>query len=105
MQEQNNTNNIIDYVACYQEKPSSFFWKHIIARIIIICVIVLCSFFIFEGCAVKEKEVVKYQLVNVPVKCEVEKPERPASSGDLLVDNALIMKYTEELEIALEMCL
>lgn len=52
------------------------------------------------GCAAK----VEYRDVYIPQKCLVEDIKRPSPTGDILKDNARILKYTEMLEANIDRC-
>lgn len=59
------------------------------------------------GCA--EPRVV-YQKVNVPVKCDIDKPKKPMYNdpktlGDFNVLLSMVLSYSERLEAALDFCL
>lgn len=54
---------------------------------------------LFLGCA---KEV---QVVNVPQKCSIPIPPKPAYTGNTPVDVINILKHTELLEADLKFCI
>lgn len=63
---------------------------------------IFCIFFIinFKGCA---KRVV-YKEVKVPIKCDIELPEKPRFSGDLATDISRALEHSELLEKDLIFC-
>lgn len=54
---------------------------------------------LFAGCA---QPVV--QMVEVPVKCKVEKPPRPSKSDDYFETLKSLMVYLRELEVIVSHC-
>lgn len=63
-------------------------------------VFVICVFFI-QGCAYKTQ----YERVNVPVKCDIDKPIKPNLDSNFLPENIKnLLIYTESLESALNHC-
>ncbi|WDL74219.1 hypothetical protein IP360_05040 [Helicobacter winghamensis] len=58
----------------------------------------------FGGCASKPMVKVEIQEVFVPIKCNVEIPQRPKRQGMLVENIRAIALYAEKLEIALKEC-
>jgi hypothetical protein len=72
---------------------------------------VLCALLIFagwfvSGCAggagAYEYE---YKVVEVPVRCDAEKPQRPPKDEDSVLSLINALAYAEELERALNICI
>lgn len=83
------------------ERFSGKWWAEIVMKIVMMTIIILSSLLMF-GCS--PKVITEYKTVNVPVKCNVQIPKKPNSSGDILKDNTLILKYNEELLLLLKKC-
>lgn len=75
-----------------------------VIRLILFIYALIIALVLMTGCATT-KAVTEYKYVNIPVKCVVEMPQRPLDTGDILVNNALILKYTETLENLLNKCI
>lgn len=58
----------------------------------------------FGGCASKPMVKVEIQEVLVPIKCDVEIPQRPKRQMELVENIRAIALYAEKLEIALKEC-
>lgn len=80
----------------------SFSWYvGIFLKIFMAFFILLLSFILF-GCSTKTQ--IEYVPVSVPVACDVEEPQRPLYTGDVVKDNIKILMYAEELNAALKKC-
>lgn len=58
--------------------------------------------FLISGCSAGAS--VRYYPVSVPVKCNIDMPDKPVFSENILETNMNITKYAEELEAGLQMC-
>lgn len=47
---------------------------------------------------------IKYKEVKVPVKCEVQVPERPQMTDDTVVNTIELITFTKDLEELLKVC-
>ncbi len=65
--------------------------------------IFMLSLVVFSGCSAKV--VTEYKPVHIPVKCDVTPPTKPTATGDIVRDNLLILKYVEQLEQSLKLCI
>lgn len=83
------------------ERFSSKWWSEVIIKLIMLLIIIISSLLLF-GCTAKT--ITEYKTVQVPVKCKIDIPSKPKSTGDILKDNILILKYSDELFIALKKC-
>lgn len=93
-------------LAAYKEYNNAFRfseeWRqHIVLKIVNIIVVMLIGALIF-GCAAPTS--IEYKPVAVPVKCEVPDVQRPSRTGDVVEDTRNIVKYTEQVESALDAC-
>jgi hypothetical protein len=50
------------------------------------------------------KPIVEYQYVEVPVRCDIERPARPAKDNDTALAVIDLITYTRKLEITLNAC-
>lgn len=64
--------------------------------------IIILSLILF-GCSATQPKV-EYVPVSIPIKCTITEPQRPQPSGDVVKDNLLILKYLDEMHIALRKC-
>lgn len=95
-------NNLDEYNSRHiLERFSGKWWGEVIIKVVMLTVIVISSLLLF-GCS--PKVITEYKTVQVPVKCQLEIPKKPTSTGDILKDNTLILKYNEELLITLKKC-
>lgn len=77
-------------------------WVRIILKISIPIVIIILGLILF-GCSATQPKV-EYVPVSIPIKCTITEPQRPQPSGDIIKDNLLILKYSDEMRIALRKC-
>lgn len=64
--------------------------------------LIILALLAFVGCADPE---IQYVEKMVPVKCEIEMPQEPQYSGDIMQDLPNILIYTEVLESDLQFCI
>jgi hypothetical protein len=64
--------------------------------------IILSALCLFTACAPVIKT--EYVTVEVPVRCEMERPERPEKSDNPLTGLIDILAYTRKLEVTLDAC-
>lgn len=55
------------------------------------------------GCSTHNGSV-KYYPVNIPVSCQIDMPEKPVYSENIVVTNLSILSYASKLESALKAC-
>lgn len=77
-------------------------WVQITLKIFMIIFVVILSLVLF-GCAAAQPKI-EYVPVSIPIKCTIPEPQRPQPSGDIIKDNLLILKYSDEMRIALRKC-
>ena len=77
-------------------------WTQIILKISIPILVLILSLGLF-GCSATQPKV-EYVPVSIPIKCTIYEPQRPQPSGDIIKDNLLILKYADEMRIALRKC-
>lgn len=77
-------------------------WAQIALKIFMVIFVVILSLVLF-GCSAAQPKV-EYVPVSIPIKCTIPEPQRPQSSGDIIKDNLLILKYSDEMRIALRKC-
>ena len=97
-------NSIKEYEQIKEERATvrySFWWWVVKTIKYIILAILLFIGILLFGCS---RQTVQYQLVNVPVKCDVTIPPKPVYTGDVLSDNAKILEYSEKLKASLQRC-
>lgn len=46
----------------------------------------------------------KYYPVSVPIKCSINIPDKPKYEDDVVINNINILRYAEQLHIALKVC-
>lgn len=76
-------------------------WIQQIMKFIFLVIIIVITLLLF-GCSTKT--ITKYEPVYIPVACDVKEPVRPKTSGDIIKDNVMILKYADELSISLNKC-
>lgn len=87
-----------------EEKELRFsfkWWLQQVMKIMFLVIIIIITLLLF-GCS--PATVTKYEPVYIPVACEVKEPARPGTTGDVIKDNVMILKYADELNIALNKC-
>lgn len=98
--------SVLEYESVKKEQKEFRFtfkwWLNLILKILILIVIIIITLHLF-GCS--SKAITNYEHVYVPVKCEVKEPAKPKPSGDIIKDNLLILKYSDELKVSLKKCL
>lgn len=77
-------------------------WTQVILKIFMAIFIIVLGFILF-GCSATQPKV-EYVSVSIPIKCTIPEPQRPQPSGDIIKDNILILKYSDEMRIALRKC-
>jgi hypothetical protein len=65
--------------------------------------LILSALCLLTACAPVIKT--EYVTVEVPVRCEVERPERPEKSDNPLTGLIDILAYTRKLEVTLDACM
>ena len=71
-------------------------------KFMFLVIIIIITLLLF-GCS--PATVTKYEYVYSPVVCEVKEPVRPGTTGDVVKDNVMILKYADELKISLNKCI
>lgn len=87
-----------------EEKELRFsfkWWLQQVMKFMFLVIIIVITLLLF-GCSAKT--VTKYEPVYIPIACDVNEPVRPKTSGDIIKDNVMILKYADELNIALNKC-
>ncbi len=79
--------------------------KYIIEAIhwLISVVIFVVALVIFSGCT--PKTITQYEQVYIPIKCDVNIPQKPNDTKDEVKNNLLIINYVKQLEQALKRCM
>ena len=88
-----------------EEKELRFsfkWWLQQLMKFIFLVLIIIFTLLLF-GCS--PATITKYEPVYIPIACEVKEPVRPNSSGDIIKDNIMILKYADELKISLNKCI
>lgn len=88
-----------------EEKELRFsfkWWLQQLMKFIFLVIIIVITLLLF-GCS--PATVTKYEYVYIPVACEVKEPVRPGTTGDVIKDNVMILKYADELKISLNKCI
>lgn len=88
-----------------EEKELRFsfkWWLQQVMKIMFLVIIIVITLLLF-GCS--PATVTKYEPVYIPVACEVKEPARPGTTGDVIKDNVMILKYADELNVALNKCI
>jgi hypothetical protein len=67
---------------------------------LIILISIVC---LFGACA--KPPIVEYKYVNVPVRCDIGRPARPAKDNDTALAVIDLIAYTRKLEITLNACM
>ncbi len=100
-------NSFHEYEQVKQEEREFIFsfkwWLQWIMKVILLIIIIVITLMLFGGCSGKHVSQ-SYEPVYIPVECEVNVPPKPGYTGDILKDNLLIIKYSEELKAALFKC-
>lgn len=98
--------NMQEYESVKQERLSNEnkFKKgvEISVKIINLVLVFIVGYTLF-GCTAKTETV--YKPVYVPVHCEIEIPQKPKTTNDVVLDNINLVKYTETIENALHYCI
>lgn len=87
-----------------EEKELRFsfkWWLQLIMKFIFLIIIIAVTLMLF-GCSTKT--ITKYEPVYIPIACDVNEPVRPKTSGDVIKDNVMILKYADELSVSLNKC-
>lgn len=87
-----------------EEKELRFsfkWWLQQVMKFMFLVIIIVITLLLF-GCSAKT--ITKYEPVYIPIACEVKEPVRPKSSGDIIKDNIMILKYADELHVSLNKC-
>jgi len=88
-----------------EEKELRFsfkWWLQQVMKFMFLVIIIVITLLLF-GCS--PATITKYEPVYIPIACEVKEPVRPNSSGDVIKDNIMILKYADELKISLNKCI
>lgn len=88
-----------------EEKELRFsfkWWLQQVMKFMFLVIIIIITLLLF-GCS--PATVTKYEYVYIPVACEVKEPVRPGTTGDVIKDNVMILKYADELKISLNKCI
>lgn len=88
-----------------EEKELRFsfkWWLQQLMKFIFLVIIIVITLLLF-GCS--PATITKYEPVYIPIACEVKEPVKPKSSGDIIKDNIMILKYADELKISLNKCI
>lgn len=88
-----------------EEKELRFsfkWWLQQVMKFMFLVIIIVITLLLF-GCS--PATITKYEPVYIPIACEVKEPVRPKSSGDVIKDNIMILKYADELNVALNKCI
>lgn len=88
-----------------EEKELRFsfkWWLQQLMKFMFLVIIIIITLLLF-GCSAKT--ITKYEPVYIPIACEVKEPVKPNSSGDVIKDNIMILKYADELKISLNKCI
>lgn len=88
-----------------EEKELRFsfkWWLQQLMKFMFLVIIIVITLLLF-GCS--PATITKYEPVYIPIACEVKEPVRPNSSGDIIKDNIMILKYADELNVALNKCI
>lgn len=88
-----------------EEKELRFsfkWWLQQLMKFMFLVIIIIITLLLF-GCSAKT--ITKYEPVYIPIACEVKEPVKPNSSGDVIKDNVMILKYADELKISLNKCI
>lgn len=88
-----------------EEKELRFsfkWWLQQLMKFMFLVIIIVITLLLF-GCSAKT--ITKYEPVFIPIACEVKEPIRPKASGDVIKDNIMILKYADELNVALNKCI
>jgi hypothetical protein len=70
----------------------------------LLCALLIFTGWFVSGCAGAQEES-PYKIVEIPVRCDMAKPEKPAKDKDALLALINALAYAEQLEIALDACL
>lgn len=87
-----------------EEKELRFsfkWWLQQFMKFIFLVLIIIFTLLLF-GCS--PATVTKYEPVYIPIACDVNEPVRPKTSGDIIKDNVMILKYADELSVSLNKC-
>lgn len=88
-----------------EEKELRFsfkWWLQQLMKFMFLVIIIVITLLLF-GCS--PATITKYEPVFIPIACEVKEPVRPKSSGDVIKDNIMILKYADELHVSLNKCI
>ena len=77
-------------------------WMQMMLKIFMPIAVIILGLILF-GCSATQPKV-EYVPVSIPIKCTIIEPQRPQSSGDIIKDNLLILRYSDEMRIALRKC-
>lgn len=75
-------------------------------KLFIMIVIGIFLILILSGCGRLPCEMqVRTEYVNTPVPCNIQPPEKPLVTNDVVKNTVNMMTYTDELEMALFCCI
>jgi hypothetical protein len=70
----------------------------------LLCALLIFTGWFVSGCAGAIEEA-PYRIVEIPVRCDTARPEKPAKEQDALISLINALAYAEQLELALDACL
>lgn len=88
-----------------EEKELRFsfkWWLQQLMKFMFLAIIIIITLLLF-GCSTAT--ITKYEPVYIPIACEVKEPVKPKTSGDVIKDNIMILKYADELHVSLNKCI
>lgn len=88
-----------------EEKELRFsfkWWLQQVMKFMFLAIIIVITLLLF-GCT--PVTITKYEPVYIPIACDVKEPVRPETSGDIIKDNIMILKYADELHVSLNKCI
>lgn len=88
-----------------EEKELRFsfkWWLQQVMKFMFLAIIIVITLLLF-GCT--PVTITKYEPVYIPIACNVKEPVRPKTSGDIIKDNIMILKYADELHVSLNKCI
>ena len=93
--------------ACRHSKQTlnSNLWRELAELAALVAVAIFCAV-LFSGCAAKPNIITKteFQKVIVPVRCEVELPQKPNFDPENLVSAQELAAYYAQIEVLLIAC-
>lgn len=88
-----------------EEKELRFsfkWWLQQVMKFMFLAIIIVITLLLF-GCT--PVTITKYEPVYIPIACDVKEPVKPKTSGDIIKDNIMILKYADELHVSLNKCI